>query len=68
MNAPVSHGYGYRDPSRRIKGIVVVLVVHALIGYALVYAIIGGFGTHYIYKLLRQGPGEIVPLSHSSAE
>lgn len=36
MNAHVVHGYGYRDPSRRIKGIVVVLVVHALIGYALV--------------------------------
>ena len=43
-------------------------VLLSLIGYALVYAIIGGFGTHYIYKLLRQGPGEIVPLSHSSAE
>jgi len=30
------HGYGYQDPSRRVKGIVVVVVVHALIGYALV--------------------------------
>lgn len=30
------HGYGYQDPSRRLKGIVVVVVVHALIGYALV--------------------------------
>lgn len=36
MSAQVSHGYGYQDPSRRLKGIVVVLVVHALIGYALV--------------------------------
>ncbi len=36
MSPQVSHGYGYQDPSRRIKGIVVVVVVHALIGYALV--------------------------------
>jgi hypothetical protein len=36
MNAQISHGYGYQDPSRRIKGIVVVVLVHALIGYALV--------------------------------
>lgn len=36
MSAQVSHGYGYQDPSRRLKGIVVVVVVHALIGYALV--------------------------------
>jgi protein TonB len=36
MSAQVTHGYGYQDPSRRVKGIVVVVVVHALIGYALV--------------------------------
>jgi periplasmic protein TonB len=36
MSAQVIHGYGYQDPSRRIKGIVIVLVVHALVGYALV--------------------------------
>jgi len=36
MSAQVTHGYGYQDPARRIKGIVVVVVVHALIGYALV--------------------------------
>ncbi len=36
MSAQVMHGYGYQDPSRRVKGIVVVVVVHALIGYALV--------------------------------
>lgn len=36
MSAKVSHGYGYQDPSRRIQGIAVVLLVHVLIGYALV--------------------------------
>jgi len=36
MSDQVMHGYGYQDPSRRIKGIVVVVVVHVLIGYALV--------------------------------
>lgn len=29
-------GYGEQDASRRVKGIVIVIVVHALIGYALV--------------------------------
>jgi protein TonB len=28
--------YGQQDPSRRVKGIVIVILVHALIGYALV--------------------------------
>ncbi|QIG47219.1 cytochrome ubiquinol oxidase subunit I [Nordella sp. HKS 07] len=31
-------------------------VLLSLIGYVLVYAILGSFGTYYIYKLLRQGP------------
>lgn len=29
-------GYASRDPSRRIKGIAIVIVLHALLGYALV--------------------------------
>jgi len=33
---PMTYGYEQRDPSRRIKGIAIVLVIHALIGYALV--------------------------------
>ncbi len=33
---PMTYGYEQQDPSRRIKGIAVVLVIHALIGYALV--------------------------------
>jgi protein TonB len=36
MNAYVQHAYGQQDPSRRLKGIVVVVVVHGLIAYALV--------------------------------
>ena len=36
MSATMTHTYGQQDPSRRIKGIVIVIVVHALIGYALV--------------------------------
>jgi len=37
MNALLAEsGYGRRDPSSRIKGIVVVVLLHALIGYALV--------------------------------
>ena len=29
--------YLQRNPSRRINGVVIVLLVHALIGYALIY-------------------------------
>ena len=37
MNAVITpSSYGTRDPSSRVKGIVVVVVLHALIGYALV--------------------------------
>jgi protein TonB len=37
MNAvAINSTYGQQDPSRRVKGIVIVIVVHALIGYALV--------------------------------
>jgi len=36
MSAYVQRAYGQQDPSRRIKGIAVVVVVHALIAYALV--------------------------------
>jgi len=37
MNAmAMTSTYGQQDPSRRVKGIVIVIVVHALIGYALV--------------------------------
>jgi protein TonB len=32
----MNYDYQPRDPSRRMKGIVIVLLVHALIGYALV--------------------------------
>ncbi|MFZ4623788.1 MAG: energy transducer TonB [Rhodoferax sp.] len=32
----MNYSYDQRDPSRRIKGIVIVVLVHALIGYALV--------------------------------
>ncbi len=32
----MEYSYEQRDPSRRIKGIIIVVVVHALIGYALV--------------------------------
>jgi protein TonB len=34
--ASTVYSYEHQDPSRRIKGIVVVVLVHALIGYALV--------------------------------
>jgi protein TonB len=34
--AAMNSTYGQQDPSRRVKGIVIVIVVHALIGYALV--------------------------------
>jgi protein TonB len=37
MNATTTnYSYGQQDPSRRVKGIVIVVAVHALIGYALV--------------------------------
>ena len=32
----MNYSYGQQDPSRRIKGIVIVVAVHALVGYALV--------------------------------
>jgi protein TonB len=32
----MEYGYEQRDPSRRIKGIIIVILVHAIIGYALV--------------------------------
>jgi cytochrome d ubiquinol oxidase subunit I len=39
-------------------------VAFSLAGYVVVYAIIGGFGVRYIYKLLREGPqGEATPVS-----
>jgi len=31
-------------------------VFFSLAGYVLVYAVLGSFGVHYIYKLLREGP------------
>jgi len=31
-----TYTYGQQDPSRRVKGIVIVVLVHALIGYALI--------------------------------
>lgn len=34
--AAMNYTYEHQDPSRRIKGIVIVILVHALIGYALV--------------------------------
>jgi protein TonB len=34
--AATVYSYEHQDPSRRIKGIVIVVLVHALIGYALV--------------------------------
>lgn len=42
MNTPatvspgVGYGYENKDPSRRVKGLVIVIALHALIGYALV--------------------------------
>lgn len=36
MSAHVPLAYGQQDPSRRFKGIAVVVLVHILIGYALV--------------------------------
>jgi protein TonB len=33
---PMTYGYERQDPSRRVKGIAIVLVIHALIGYGLV--------------------------------
>jgi protein TonB len=30
------HGYENRDPSRRVKGLIIVIALHVLIGYALV--------------------------------
>lgn len=32
----MNYGYERRDPSRRVKGIVIVVAIHAIIGYALV--------------------------------
>ncbi len=34
--AAATYTYEHQDPSRRVKGIVIVILVHALIGYALV--------------------------------
>ncbi|MEI7516061.1 MAG: energy transducer TonB [Betaproteobacteria bacterium] len=37
MNATITHSsYGTQDPSSRVKGIVIVVALHVLIGYALV--------------------------------
>ena len=36
MNIPGSYGYVSKDPARRVKGLVAVIVLHAFIGYALV--------------------------------
>lgn len=37
MNTPgTNNGYGAKEPSRRVKGLVIVIALHALIGYALV--------------------------------
>lgn len=32
----MNYGYASRDPSRRVKGIVIVIALHAFLGYALV--------------------------------
>ena len=32
----MEYGYEQRDPSRRLKGIIIVILVHALIGWALI--------------------------------
>jgi len=37
-------------------------VLVSLIGYALVYTVLMGFGLRYIYKLLRKGPAAAAPL------
>ncbi len=43
-------------------------VVLSLIVYVLVYAVLGGFGTFYIYKLLREGPaGAAEPIPNATA-
>ncbi len=44
-------------------------VLVSLAGYVLVYAVFGGFGTFYIYKLLREGPAaaaEAIPNATAS--
>ena len=44
-------------------------VLFSLTGYVLVYAVLAGFGTFYIYKLLREGPAseaEAIPKRHAS--
>jgi cytochrome bd ubiquinol oxidase subunit I len=44
-------------------------VLVSLAGYVLVYALLGGFGTYYIYKLLREGPAaaaEAIPNATAS--
>ena len=44
-------------------------VLVSLAGYVLVYAVLGGFGTYYIYKLLREGPAaaaEAIPNATAS--
>jgi cytochrome d ubiquinol oxidase subunit I len=43
-------------------------VFFSLAGYVLVYAVLGGFGTFYIYKLLREGPaGEAEAIPNATA-
>ena len=43
-------------------------VLLSLAGYVLVYAVLGGFGTFYIYKLLREGPaGEAEAIPNATA-
>ena len=44
-------------------------VLVSLAGYVLVYALLGGFGTYYIYRLLREGPAaaaEAIPNATAS--
>lgn len=37
MNTPgMNNGYGAKDPARRVKGLIIVIALHVLIGYALV--------------------------------
>ncbi len=50
-------------PSLTVSDVLVSLTV-----YALVYAVFVGFGTYYIYKLLRDGPaGEAEPIPGATA-
>jgi cytochrome bd ubiquinol oxidase subunit I len=42
-------------------------VLFSLVGYVVVYAVIGSFGVYYIYRLLLEGPGSAEATAVSGA-